>query len=133
VPGLIPDGASIHARESVYLTDGTANVLMAEGNSPMLTAHLFGKGFGVYLSEFKISPENTRLLRNLILHYAARSAQPELYLSDDPFVECAFWPGSRTLAVVNNSGTARTAELKRGDGPTVRAELEPFGMALLKL
>lgn len=133
VPGLIPDGAVLHARDGVYLTDGTAHVLMAEGNSPVLTAHPFGKGCGVYLSEFRITPENTLLLRNLILHYASSSARPEIYLSDDPFVECAYWPESRTLAAVNDSGVARTAELRRGGGPAVRAELKPFGMALLEV
>lgn len=131
VPGLIPDGVSLHARNGVYLTDGTANVLMADGNSPVLTAHPFGKGCGVYLSEFRISPENTLLLRNLILHYAAGAAQQEIFLSDDPYVECAYWPESRTLAVVNNSGTPRTAELRRGSTPAVRADLRPYGMVLL--
>ena len=133
VPGLIPDGASLHARPGVYLTDGTAHVLMAENDAPVLTVHPFGKGCGVYLSEFKISPENTLLLRNLILHYAARSSHPAIFLSDDPYVECAYWPESRMLAVVNDSDVARAAELKRDDGPVVRAELDPFGMTLLRV
>ena len=130
MPGLVPDGASVHARDGVYLTDGTAHVLMAEHGLPVLTAHPFGKGVGLYLSEFKISPENTLLLRNLILYYAARPPRA-FYLSDDPFVECAYWPESRTLAIVNNSGVARTAELRRADSPIVRAELNPFGMTVL--
>ena len=140
-PGLIPDGASVRAREGVYLTDGTAHVLMARDGLPSLTVHPFGKGFGVYLAEFRISPENTRLLRNLLVRYAARKAPAALFVSDDPRIECAFWPGSRTLAVVNNSGEAKTTVLRRSapDGtpdlsaPGVRAELRPFGMAVLNV
>ena len=102
-------------------------------NMLLAAASLFVNGFGVYLSEFRISPENTLLLRNLILGYAGDSARTDIYLSDDPYVECACWPESRTLAVVNHSGVARTAELRRGSGPAVRAELKPFGMTLLNV
>lgn len=135
VPGVIPDGASVKARTGIYLTDGAARVLMAQDGIPALTVHPFGKGFGVYLSEFKISPENTRLLRNLLVRYSAKDAASMLYLSDDPEVECAFWPETRSLAVVNNSGEAKTAELKRvdsnSDASTVRVELRPFGMRVI--
>ena len=135
-PGLIPDGATIHARDGVYLTDGTAQVLMAQDGKPALTVHPFGKGFGIYLSEFRISPANTRLLRNLIVRFARPHETPEdLFDSDDPQIECAYWPKTRTLAVVNNSGEKKTAVLKRGgpDSSAVRAELRPFGMTVLSL
>ena len=135
VPGLIPDGASLEARSGIYLTDGTAHVLMAQDGIPSLTVHPFGKGFGVYLSEFRISPENTRLLQGILLRYSHRKAASALYISDDPEVECAYWPETRSLAVGNNSGEAKTAELRRADAndSTVRVELCPFGMNVVSV
>ena len=58
-----------------------------------------------------------------------------LYLSDDPEVECAYWPQTRSLAVVNNSGGPKTVELKRAgsNDSTVRVELRPFGMNVISL
>ena len=113
----------------------SAQVLLAQDGIPALTVHPFGKGFGVYLSEFRISPENTRLLRNLLLQYSAEKASVSLYLSDDPEVECAYWPQTRSLAVVNNSGEAKMAELERtdSDDSVVRVELPPFGMSVVSV
>lgn len=46
----IPDGVHIRAKEGIYLTDGTAKVILQEGGMPVLSVHGFGKGKGfIYL------------------------------------------------------------------------------------
>ncbi|WP_130837426.1 1,3-beta-galactosyl-N-acetylhexosamine phosphorylase [Lachnoclostridium sp. Marseille-P6806] len=125
VPGLIPEGASIAAKENRFLTDGMARVLLAEDGVPALSVHSFGKGRGIYLSEFRISNANTRLLLNLILFGAGIDPEAAC-VTDNPETECAYFPGSGKLVLINNS-EAPQRSCATAAGRRISAELPPFG------
>jgi beta-D-galactosyl-(1->4)-L-rhamnose phosphorylase len=127
-PGLVPDGAEITGRSDLLLTDGKARVLAESGGSPAITAYTFGGGMGLYCAGFTHSPAAARLLQNLILFAAKENLLPE-GVSDDPLVECAYYPVSGKLAFINNSLNPRSASCTVG-GKLYRAELGPYEMKI---
>lgn len=114
VEGLLPDGFTVPIRNGQYLTDGKAEVLAAHDGTPDLTIHAFGKGKGIYLAGFEFSNINARMLLNLIL-YAAGDTDRK-YLTDNPWTECAYYPGAKKMIVINNADTEQktTVETEQG-------------------
>lgn len=129
VPGLIPEGAEFPVREHLYLTDGDTRVLAEQDGCPAIATHAFGKGRGVYLAGFSYSPENARMLLNLML-WAKGLPLNAAYLTTDPGTECAWFPDSRELVVINNTDTPRTTAVHTPEGD-VTVELEPFATCIL--
>lgn len=129
VPGLIPEGAELPVREHLYLTDGDTRVLAEQDGCPAIATHTFGKGRGVYLAGFSYSPENARMLLNLML-WAKGLPLNAAYLTTDPGTECAWFPDSRQLVVINNTDTPRTTAVHTPEGD-VTVELEPFATCIL--
>lgn len=113
VPGLFPDGSGVTGLSDLYLTDGRTRVLATDSVSglPTVTAHHFGAGQGIYLSSFQFSPENTRMLLNLML-WASGKELEQRWLTDNPAVECAWYPADRKLVVINNTGKPQKATVK---------------------
>ena len=129
VPGLIPEGAELPVREHLYLTDGDTRVLAEQDGCPAIATHTFGKGRGVYLAGFSYSPENARMLLNLML-WAKGLPLNAAYLTTDPGTECAWFPDARQLVVINNTDTPRTTAVHTPEGD-VTVELEPFATCIL--
>ena len=121
---LIPQGAVIPAQNGVYLTDGTAEVLAEENGIPTATIHEFGKGKGIYLAGYQYSNANTRMLLQLMM-YAKGLDFEQNYLTDCEDTECAYYPGSRQLVVINNSDSVQTTKIQTEQG-TMEFTLEPF-------
>ena len=124
IPGLLPEGCSVPERENRFLTDGKARVLLAHDGNPDLTLHAFGKGLGIYMGGFSYTPENTRMLLNLLL-YAGGEPLDGLYLTDNPFTECAYYPQAGRLVIINNSDRPQTATVRTEQGDRT-VTLEPF-------
>lgn len=111
-------------RQGLYLTDGGAQVLAATDGVPQLTVNRFGKGMGVYLSDFVFSPESARMLLDLLLEATGQPGQAP-YLSDDARVEAAYYPHSRTLIAINNANEPVDAAVKLPEGE-LRLSLSPL-------
>lgn len=114
--GVLTEGCSVPEKENRFLTDGTAQVLMAHGGNPDMTLHRFGKGHGVYLGGFTCSPENTRMLLNLLLYTSGDDLKGK-YITDNVYTECAYYPVSRELVVINNSDSEQTTTVQTERGP----------------
>lgn len=133
VPGLLPAGCGVAGLPGLYLTDGEAEVLQTDAATglPAITAHRFGKGRGVYLSSFQYSDANARLLLNLLL-WAAGQPLDQPWLSDTPGVECAYYPDSRCLLVVNDTEEEKTARIAT-PGEPLAVTLPPCGSRIIEL
>ena len=107
---ILPRGAEVLPKENRYLTDDQARVLLAQDDKPLVTVHDFGKGKGIYLASFQVSPENTRMLYQLI-RYAGGEGVSGLYMTDNLYTECAYYPESRKLVVINNSEEEQTTTI----------------------
>jgi len=121
---VMPAGAAVPEKLRCHLTDGRASVLAAHDGNPLLARNAFGKGQGIYLSGFEVNNANTRLLLNLILDVGGE-APNGLYLTDNAEMECAFYPESRTLVVINNAETAQECKINTEYG-VQQVRLEAF-------
>lgn len=115
IPGLFPEESKIKGKENLYLTDGNATVLLEDEGLPVMTMNDFGKGKGVYLASYEVSLANTRMLLNTIL-YAAGEKLEQKYLTDNANTECAYYPDSNKLVVINNSENEQTASIMTDKG-----------------
>ena len=100
--GIQEGSANLKDKDHLYLTDGKAQVLAEANGVPQMTVNHFGKGLGVYMSDFQVSPQNTRMLLDILLLAAGLTDQAP-YISGDCRVEAAYYPESRTLIVINNA------------------------------
>lgn len=114
VHDLIPDCCEIPKRAGVFVTDSKTRVLVADGEAPKLTVHQFGRGCGIYLGGFVYSPENTRLLLNLILY--GTKQEHSVYLTDNVNAECAYYPEAKKLVVINNSDSIQPVKVGTEQG-----------------
>ena len=131
---LMPEGSFVKKtgdyRKGVpYLTDGKAKVLAADETVPTLTVNRFGKGYGIYLASFEKTIENTRMLLNLI-RMAGGELENDLYLTDNIYTECAYYPGSGQLVVINNSDQPQTTGVQTKNG-RVEISLEAYATKML--
>ena len=131
VDGLMPEGSSIRGRSGLYLTDGKARVVAEADGAPAMTINDFGKGKGIYMSHYNISLENTRMLFNTIL-FAGGEALDGEYITDNPYTECAYYPASNMLVIINNSGETQTASVKTEAGVKT-ATLEAYDTAIIQM
>jgi len=113
--GILPTGVKLEAGEHLYLTDGKARVLMADGHRPLVTINAFGKGKGIYLASFQVNLENTRMLYQLI-RYAGGEGINGMYMTDNLYTECAFYPESKKLVIINNSDREQTTTIPTEKG-----------------
>lgn len=99
---IFPKQAKVAGKKGIFLTDGKAKVLAEEDGIPTVTVNEFGKGKGIYLAGFEVNNANTRLLLNLML-YGKGMDLKQKYLTDHVDAECAYYPKSGKMAVINNS------------------------------
>jgi len=131
VEGLIPEGATLCTRDHLYLTDGETRVLAEQDGCPAIATHTFGRGRGIYLAGFAYSPENARMLLNLMLWATGTDSSRVPYLTDNAACECAWFPAARRLVVINNTEQAQTTVIHTPEGD-VRAELAPFATRMIQ-
>lgn len=114
----------------VYALGAGSDVLMDGDDGIIASAKEFYSGRGVYLSGFEYSPENARLLYRAVLWAAHRESLADVYMTDSADFECAYYPASGKLVVINNSEKTGTVTVKTPDGD-VTATLPGEGIAIL--
>lgn len=129
---ILPMGATVEAKAHRFLTDGKAQVLMADAeNRPLVTLNRFGEGLGIYLSSFEVDLVNTRMLYQLI-RYAGGEGLSGLYMTDNLYTECAYYPESEKLVVINNSDVEQTATVQTEKGD-VTVTIAPYDTVIKNL
>lgn len=128
---ITPEGAKITPKENIYLTSSDTKVYMADGNAPTLTVNEFGKGKGIYLSQFRTSNVNNRMMLDLIL-MATGEDNRQSFLTDNAEVECCYYPNSKSVVVVNNSDSTQTTKIAIIDG-AIEVTVTPFETKIIKI
>lgn len=128
---MLPEGADVKKKQGIYLTDGNAEVLMQKDGLPVLTVNNFGNGKGIYLGGFEVTPENTRMLQNLILYGAGESLQQD-YITDNLYTEAAFFSDENALVVVNNTEYRQDTTVTAG-GVELLVELEGYECKIISV
>lgn len=94
-----------------------------------VAARNVGKGFATYVSSYKHTPENAAALLSLLLRLRNLSAAGN-YLSDNPYVDCAYFEKEKKLALANVSGVSQAARISLpGGGKTFT--LPPAGIKIV--
>ncbi|MBR6568856.1 MAG: 1,3-beta-galactosyl-N-acetylhexosamine phosphorylase [Clostridia bacterium] len=117
--------------KNTFLTDGRAQVLCEKNGAPQMTINRFGKGTGVYMSDFTLTQESTRMLLELLLYLTGVKPQ-DICLSNCAAVETAYYPDDNVLAVLNNSEASVETFIHMPDGD-LPVTLEPLETRLIQL
>jgi beta-D-galactosyl-(1->4)-L-rhamnose phosphorylase len=124
--------AFANASPGAYALSGDTQVLAADGADILLSAHETGRGRAVYMAGFTYIAEHARLLLRAILYAAGQERQATYCLPDNPACDCAWFEGSRTLALANTGNKEICARVLTSAGPA-EARLAPMAMAIIKL
>lgn len=118
--------------DGLYVLGGGTQVLADRHGAPRLAVQGFGRGRSVYLSGFKVSPENTRLLHRALVWAAGRDAAWGAWQAANVKTEATWFAKAGKLVVINNAGEPQETVVTLGDGRTTRAvRLEAHGIAIL--
>ena len=116
-----------NAVPDVYALDGDTQVLCADQGQVQVAVKEYGKGRGVYFNGFTYSPDNARLLYRALLWAVRKEQGIEYFLPDNPACECAWFPGSRMLVLINNTEAMQTVSIQTLQG-TITSVVEPAGI-----
>jgi beta-D-galactosyl-(1->4)-L-rhamnose phosphorylase len=100
---------------------------------PQLITHRFGQGRSVYFSGFKYTPLNTRALSRALYWAAGKESRWGEWQSDNPYLECAWFPETGKLLVVNNDTSLQQGVVSDGNGGTHSVTLSKLEMCELSL
>jgi beta-D-galactosyl-(1->4)-L-rhamnose phosphorylase len=119
--------------DGIFVTGSATQVLADRDGSPRVSVHDFGSGKAVYLSGYKFTPQNTRLLHRAL--YWAASAESDFgpWTCSNIHTECAHYPGSNKLVVINNSEEKQETMVLNSNGEPIEVSLGPLGIQVIDL
>lgn len=118
---------------NVYALNTNTSVLKAKNGSVQIATNDFFNGKAVYLSGFKFSPENTRLLLRTLFYAANKQNEFGAFVSSNVLTECTYFPESGKLVVVNCSNSNETTSVTGANGKVYDFSLEPFGTEIIEI
>ena len=128
--GLWLDNAYPLWHEGVFLTDGKARVIKEQDGSITAVYNPFGKGAGMYLTEFYcFDPVEAREIINIIL-FATTGKTKADGVTDNHMIECAIFPN--TIVFINNHYMSSSVTCT-WQGKTYDTFLAPFEMKEMPL
>jgi len=110
----------------VYVCDPQTQLLAANGLHVMAAAKTHGRGRSVFFGALPYDLTNARLLYRAIFWAAGKEELLNQWFSTNPNTDCAFYPRSGQLVVVNHSGQPQTTTVFDGQGAPSRATLKPY-------
>ena len=119
-------GESLGETKGIRLTDPETRVLNARGDTPILTLHAFGRGKAVYMGNFFYTPAGARMLLEMLLYVTGKDSTAA-GITEDGMTECAWYPESRILLVMNNTPDSLETEVRFPLG-ALTVSLNPFEM-----
>jgi 1,3-beta-galactosyl-N-acetylhexosamine phosphorylase len=117
----------------VYVCDPATQLLAANGLHVMAAAKAFGRGRAVFFGALPYDLTNARLLQRAIFWAAGKESELKKWFCHNPVTDCAFYPNSRQVVVVNNSDKAQGTRLFDGAGRWRRVALKPYQSRWLRV
>ncbi len=116
--------------DNIYVIEKDTQVLADRDESPQVSVRQFGKGHATYLSGFKFTPANTRLLHRALCWAAGREADFRPWTCSNVRTDCAYYPKSKKLVVINNSDEPQQTKVFDAEGNTMDVTLKPYGISI---
>lgn len=118
--------------DGIYVLGASTEVLAENEGSPQIALNKFGKGRAVYLSGFKFTYENTRLLHRAIFWAAAKESQWTVWNTSNVRTECAYFKKAGKLVIINNAGEKQSTTVHLADGKEhKKVSLPAHGIAII--
>jgi beta-D-galactosyl-(1->4)-L-rhamnose phosphorylase len=131
VEGEIDFGEDV---DSIFVLDGDTKVLAEKDGSPRISTRRFGRGSSIYFSGYKFSSQNTRLLHRALYWAAGRESDFGYWTCSSIYTECAYYPKSNRVVVINNSDKEEQTKVFDSDRmPAIDVRLEPYGVKIIDL
>ena len=113
------------------MVDKDTNVLVDKDGSVRIAVHSFKKGRAIYLSGYKFTPQNTRLLHRAL--YWAADCQSDFgpWTCSNIHTECAYYPKSKKLVVINSSDKHQETKVFDSNGNSIDVSMEPHGIEII--
>jgi beta-D-galactosyl-(1->4)-L-rhamnose phosphorylase len=119
--------------DNIFTLGKDTTVLAEKDGCPKIAVHSFGKGQSVYLSGFKFAPQNTRLLHRSLYWAAGRQNEFGPWTCSNVRTDCAFYPNTKKLVVINSSDKVEKTQVVDSDGKALDVKLEPYGIQIVDL
>lgn len=130
IDGNIDFGKDI---DNIFVLSKDTTVFSENDGSPKIAINHFGKGQSIYLSGFKFSPENTRLLLRSLFFAAGRQNDFGPWVCSNINTDCAFYPNTKKLVIINGSDFAERTTVTDGNGKSFDLLLKPHGIEIIDL
>lgn len=118
---------------NVFSLNTKTKVLKAKDGSVQVATNDFFKGKAIYLSGFKHSAENTRLLLRSLFHVSGKQHEFGSYVCSNVLTECNYFPESKKLVVLNCSDNTETTKVLDDKKKIHKVIVEPFGIKIIDL
>ena len=117
--------------DNICVNDKNTQVLVDKDNSPKIATHRFDKGRAIYLSGFKFTPANSRLLHRSLLWAAGQTDEFKPWTCSNVFTDCAWFPNSQKLVVVNSSDDRQETKIYDSKGDIISVSVKPHGIKVV--
>jgi beta-D-galactosyl-(1->4)-L-rhamnose phosphorylase len=117
--------------DRVFVVDKDTNVLVDKDGSVRIAVHSFKKGRAIYLSGYKFTPQNTRLLHRALYWSAGRDGDFGPWICSNIHTECAYYPKSKKLVVINSSDSREETKVLDSNGKSIDVRLKPHGIEII--
>jgi beta-D-galactosyl-(1->4)-L-rhamnose phosphorylase len=117
--------------DKVFVVDKDTKVLADKDGSPKIALHNFKKGRSVYLSGYKFTQANTRLLHRALFWAAGQEGDFGPWTCSNIYTDCAYYPKGKKLVVINSSDKQQKTKVFDSKGNTIDVSLEPYGIEII--
>jgi beta-D-galactosyl-(1->4)-L-rhamnose phosphorylase len=119
--------------DNIYILSKDTNVLVDKDGSPKITLNSFGNGKAIYMSGFKFSPENSRLVHRSLFTVAGKESEYSDWSCSNVRTDCAYYPADKKLVVISSSDNAETTEVVDDTGQVIEVNLKPHGIQIIDM
>ncbi|MHC1750206.1 MAG: 1,3-beta-galactosyl-N-acetylhexosamine phosphorylase [Cellulosilyticaceae bacterium] len=108
--------------KNIYAKDN-ATILNIEALDVNMAVNTYGKGRCFYMSGMPYSYQNTRILLRACYWAANKEEALKTWYADNIRVECAYYPETKKMAIINNSYETQNTKVYLNDGKTMDCTL----------
>jgi beta-D-galactosyl-(1->4)-L-rhamnose phosphorylase len=118
---------------NIFVVSRDVQVLADKDRSPRISVHSFRRGRAVYFSGYKFSPQNTRLLHRALYWAAGSESDFGCWTCSNVYTECAYYAGSNTLVVINNSAREQETKVFDSNKNAIDIRLGPYKVEIITM